>query len=90
MKRVIYYIVLTISGLGIPLFAYGIINTMVSLKYETENPTDCISSISGQNLCLTIKVFAGLILVCVLIIILLLTLRGRILDNNSGVRQSNK
>jgi hypothetical protein len=71
---------LIISGLGIPLFAFGIINTMVSLKYETENPTDCISSVTGQDLCLTINIFKGLILVCVILIIALILLKKRFID----------
>jgi ABC-type Mn2+/Zn2+ transport system permease subunit len=84
LKRVNYYIVLIISGLGIPLFAFGIINTMVSLKYETVDPTDCISSITGQDLCLTINVLKGLILVFAIIIISLLIFRKRILGYDSN------
>jgi hypothetical protein len=36
------------------LFAYAIVNTMVSLKYETNSPDDCISIISGIDLCKSI------------------------------------
>lgn len=82
LKKIFYYIALIISGLGIPLFAFGIINTMVSLKYETENPTDCISSVTGQDLCLTINVFKGLILILVIIIILLIAFRKRLLGKH--------
>ena len=55
---------------------------MVSLKYETENPTDCISSVTGQDLCLTINVFKGLILIFVIIIILLIVFRKRLLGKH--------
>ena len=61
-----------LSVLGIPVFAFGIINTGVSLKYETENPTDCISLITGQDLCLTVHVLEALIVACVALIILLM------------------
>jgi len=54
MKKIIFYIVLVISFLGILLFSFGIINTMVSLKYETNNSTDCISNITSVDLCAAI------------------------------------
>ena len=79
MKKVIYYILFSISIIGIPLFAFGIINTMVSIKYETNNQGDCISLISGQDLCFTIKVLQGLIVTCVVGIIALMILRKKIL-----------
>lgn len=34
---------------------FGIINTMVSLKYETEAPGQCISSVSGDDLCVALQ-----------------------------------
>lgn len=82
LEKAFYYITLIIAVFGIPLFVFGIINTMVSLKYETENPTDCISSVTGQDLCLTINVFKRLILICVVILILLFVFRKRLLGKN--------
>ena len=79
MKRILYLTLLGLSILGIPLFAFGIINTGVSLKYETNNPTDCISLVTGQDLCLTIKILQGLIVLCILIIATLLIFRKKIL-----------
>ena len=61
-----------LSTLGIPVLAFGIINTMVSLKYETDDPTDCISLVTGQDLCFTIQVLQGLIVACIATIVLLL------------------
>ena len=78
-RKIIFYLLLGLSVLGIPVFTFGIINTMVSLKYETENPTDCISSVTGQDLCLTIQILKALIVACFVIIILLLAFRKRIL-----------
>ncbi len=83
LKKAIYYIVLTLSILGIPIFIFGIINTMVSLKYETENSTDCISLVTGQDLCLTVNVLKGLVLLCLSSVILLLAFKKRILKSNN-------
>jgi len=71
VKRMVFFGLIGLSVLGIPVFAFGIINTMVSLKYETNNPTDCISLVTGHDLCLTIQVFKGLILACIVILIVL-------------------
>ena len=37
------------------IFVFGVINTMVSLKYETDSPGDCISTVTGIDLCEAIK-----------------------------------
>jgi len=78
-KKVIFYALIGLSIIGVPVFAFGIINTMVSLKYETDSPTDCISLVTGQDLCLTIQVLKGFIVACVATIILLTAFRKRIL-----------
>jgi ABC-type Mn2+/Zn2+ transport system permease subunit len=80
IKRIIFYILIGLSILGIPVFSFGIINTMVSLKYETENPTDCISLVTGQDLCITVQILKTLVIVCIVTIILLLVFRKRILS----------
>lgn len=80
IKRIIFYISIGLSILGLPVCVFGMINTMVSQKYETENSTDCISLVSGQDLCLTIQVFKALIFACVVTIILLLVFRKRFLN----------
>jgi hypothetical protein len=79
-RKIIFYTLIGLSILGIPVFAFGTINTMVSLKYETDSPTDCISLVTGQDLCLTIQVLNGLIVTCILTIILLVVLKKRILQ----------
>lgn len=78
MRKKIYYLLLLLSILGIPFFLFGIVNTMVSLKYETENPNECISLVSGQDLCLTIRILQSLVIICILFTILLLVLKRRI------------
>ena len=50
MKKVVFFIILCFSILGIPFFYFAKLNTGVSLKHETE-PGDCISNISGIDLC---------------------------------------
>jgi hypothetical protein len=79
MKRVLYYALLTVLTLSIPLWMFAIVNTYVSIKYETEDGNSCISLTSGDNLCLAIWLFRGLILICVVSIITLLYFRKRIL-----------
>jgi len=80
MKRIIFYILIGLSIIGIPVFSFGIINTMVSLRYETENPTDCISLVTGHDLCMTVQILKTLVFVCIVTIILLLVFRKRILS----------
>jgi len=79
MKKIVYYILICIFIIGIPFFAFGIVNTMVSIKYETADMGDCISSISGVDLCLTVKVINGLIVICIVGLIILLYFKKRIL-----------
>ena len=77
MRKVIYYTLICIFIIGIPLFAFGIVNTMVSIKYETADMGDCISSVSGADLCLTIKVFKGLIAISVVGLISLIIFKKK-------------
>ena len=79
-KKIIIFILIGLSVLGIIVFVFGIINTMVSLKYETDNPIDCISLVTGQDLCLTIQILKGFVVVCIMAIILLTIFRKRILQ----------
>ena len=79
MRKTIYYILLILFGLGIPLNIFGIINTMASLKYETDNPTDCISMITGIDLCKSILEMKIWILICALLIIALFIFRKHLL-----------
>ena len=81
MKSKYFVILLIILVLLIPIQIFGIINTMVSLKYETENPSDCISRITGNDLCNSIKNMKISIGIDVLIIILLLVFKKKIIKN---------
>jgi hypothetical protein len=79
MKKVIYYLLLLFLILAIPILLYGVFNTMVSLKYETNSPNDCVSLVSGQNLCLRIKILHVLIVSCIIGLVTLVTFRKRVL-----------
>jgi hypothetical protein len=50
---------------------FGIVNTLVSLQYETNGPGECISQVTGYNLCqqlqLSQHVCAGSLLIAFLI-----------------------
>ncbi|MBF8963497.1 hypothetical protein I0P70_09580 [Pontibacter sp. FD36] len=37
------------------VFTFGVVNSMVSLKYETNSPEECISTVTGANLCKAIE-----------------------------------
>ncbi len=52
---------------------------MISLKYETEELADCISLVSGIDLCKAIRIFHTLAILCGLIFIALLIYKKQIL-----------
>jgi len=79
LRKSIYIIALILVIIGIPLFEYAALNTMVSLKYETNELTDCISLVSGSDLCKTLKVCHSLAILCGLTFVGLLVFKKRIL-----------
>ncbi len=79
MKTKIYIFLITILILLAFIFGFGIINTMVSLKYETNFNDDCISTISGDNLCDSLKDIKYLFYIDLIIISILLLFRNKIL-----------
>ena len=82
MKLSYFKILLITLVLLIPFFAFGILNTMVSLKYETDNPAECISKISGVNLCNALRNMKIYIAIDVIIIVFLLILKNKIVKKN--------
>jgi len=62
-----------------------VLNSMVSLKYETNSPNDCISTVSGIDLCNAIRTFHILAILCGLTIIGLLIYRKRILKTSEKI-----
>ena len=77
MKKKVYYIILALAILLSVFFAFEILNMMVSLKYETNYPTDCISKINGEDICAGIKLCKYLTLVFGLITIVLIVFRNK-------------
>jgi len=69
--------------IGIPLFEFMAFNSMVSLKYETNELTDCISLVSGIDLCKAIRTFHVLAIICGVTFIGLLIFKKRILKTIS-------
>lgn len=72
--RLKYYIIIIVSLILTSLIiGFGIINTMVSLKYETDSLNECFSKISGSNLCNFVEtskyvLYTILVLIMILII----------------------
>ena len=54
MPLKIYRVLHVLAALAFLLFGLGIINSMVSLKYETGDNA-CISVVSGRNLCQVLR-----------------------------------
>ena len=79
MNKKNYKIILIILILLIPIFIFEIFNMMVSLKYETENMNDCISLITGDDLCKEIKVFKILSAITILLVCLILIFKKKII-----------
>lgn len=50
-----FKILFIISIVATAVFTFGIVNTMVSMKYEIADPSGCISSVTGDNLCIAVK-----------------------------------
>ncbi|TDO96554.1 hypothetical protein EV145_11152 [Flavobacterium sp. 245] len=86
-RKLIYFLLITISVLGILVSPYGIINTMVSLKYETENIQDCVSNVSGENLCDTIRNLKIIFVFCLVILVSLIYFRKKILNSKSNAER---
>ena len=81
LKKKHFYFVIIILIILIPIFYFGIINTMVSLKYETDSPTDYISKVTGDNLDDSISNLKTLIYSDISIIIILIIFRKKIIKS---------
>ncbi len=79
MNRKIYFVILSILVISLPVNIFGIFGAKVSLKYETNNPGDCVSTFSGANLCDSIFNMKVMIVVAVFVIYFLLYFKNKIL-----------
>ena len=82
MKAKYFKILIIILIILVPIFVFGIVNTMVSLKYETDSPKDCISKITGVNLCNSIQNIKIYIALDIILILLLMLFKNRIIKKN--------
>ena len=88
-RKIVYFLLVTISVLSILISPYAIINTMVSIKYETENIQDCISNVSGENLCNTIRNLKIMFVFSVLLLAGLIYFRKKILNQKMETEIKN-
>ncbi len=77
LKKTTFYILVILSILGVILFGFGILNTMVSFKYETENG-ECISNCDGTNLCFQMSYYIAIAILSFVLFILLLMFRRKL------------
>ncbi|WP_303918044.1 hypothetical protein [Draconibacterium sediminis] len=82
MKKVLYLIFLILSFLAALVNGFAIVNTMVSIKYETNNPSDCISNVTGIDLCAQLDKSKLLTIVFSLAFIILLVTKKWIIKPN--------
>ncbi|MCX8533841.1 hypothetical protein [Chryseobacterium luquanense] len=78
MKGRYFKLLIIVLIILIPVFYFGVINTKVSLKYETNNPGDCVSYVTGVNLCKDIEQMKILIITDIVLIVLLMLSRKKI------------
>ncbi|WP_313270325.1 hypothetical protein [Epilithonimonas vandammei] len=68
MRRAVYHTIISILILVILVSVIGVVNTYVSLKYETGNPKDCISVVTGRDLCLWMETQKIIIIACLILV----------------------
>ncbi|WP_170235051.1 DUF4160 domain-containing protein [Bizionia gelidisalsuginis] len=85
MKKFTYIIFLTIFIIGIPISYFISINTLVSLKYETEIG-ECISNVSGIDLCLQYDIFIGLTYFFALLLLLFVIFPKKIIKKEKTIK----
>ena len=79
MKKIYFNTLIVFLFLNIPFWAFEYINFGVSLKYETNVSNECISYITGANLCLMQNIAIGLIIISFVILMTLFYFRERII-----------
>jgi len=78
MKKSVYQTIISLLILVIVMSVFGVVNIQVSLKYETENVKDCISLISGRNLCQDLLLSKIIIVICLIIVSGMLSFRNNL------------
>lgn len=81
MRRAVYHAIISILILVILVSVIGVVNTYVSLKYETGNPKDCISVVTGRDLCLWMKTQKIIIIACLIVVTGMVSFRNKLLKS---------
>ncbi len=81
MRKPVYNTIISLLILVILVSVFGVINTQISLKYETGNPKDCISVVTGRDLCLWIKSLKIIIIVCLILTSGLISFKYKIIKD---------
>lgn len=84
MKVKHYRIIIISLIILVFIFGFGITNIMVSLKYETNFDNECVSTISGDNLCNSLRNIKYLFYIDLIAIFILLLLQGKIIKKTDS------
>ncbi len=79
MRKSVFQTIISLLILVILVSVIGIVNTEVSLKYETDNAKECISRITGRDLCQLIKTSKIVVIVCLILTSGLISFRYKLI-----------
>jgi len=82
MRKIYYIILIVLLFLNIPFWALVYTSVGISLIYETDDIYDineCISNITGRNLCLIQNIATSLIITSFVILVILFYFKKRII-----------
>ncbi len=77
MKYYILIISLCVLFFGVPFFYFGVVNTGVSIRYETED-RGCISLVTGADLCRQLFLLKAAMIFCAAQLFLYLLVQHKI------------
>jgi len=81
MRKEVYQTIISVLILVILVSVIWIINTEVRLTHETDHPKECISRITGNNLCEFIQSLKIVIIICLLLTSGLISFRYKIIKD---------
>jgi high-affinity nickel permease len=79
MKNLYFNLLISAIAIGVVIHLFGVVNTMVSVKYELESSADCISPISGVDLCYALSKYKSITAVFTLAILVMVIFRKKII-----------
>lgn len=79
MRKSMYQTIISLLILVILVYVIAIVNTEISLKYETDNPKECISKITGKDLCEFIKTSKIVVIVCLILVSGMISFRYKLI-----------